>query len=384
MGPRVFINFRGKDQAGYAALLDRELSTEFGPDTIFHSSRSIEPGQDFVDTLLAALAESTVLLAIIGPNWMQYLRPDDDSDWVRSEIAVSLRRGITVIPILVEDAALPSESQLPADLARMSRCQYLRLNHRNVTYDLAHIVAVVSQHIRVSAAHGVDDEAPPARVALYRTAASACRVGVISGSILHIHSVDVWVNSENTHMEMSRLNEFTISGIIRYWGSRRDANGNVIDDVIARSLAGAVGPRRPVAPGTSAVTESGALAESHGVRHIIHVAAVQGEPGAGFRQIRDIGSAVFTVLSEANTIAARDAAVGSVLLPLLGVGSGGGSLPATARSMVTTIADYLIARPDTRLKAIYLLGYRKSEFTVISDCLAFEPRLSQIGHPPQR
>ena len=75
---------------------------------------------------------------------------------------------------------------------------------------------------------------PPVIFALTPPHSSACRIGVIPGSINHVRIADTWVNSENTDMEMSRFNEFTISGIVRYLGARRDATGAVTEDVIAK------------------------------------------------------------------------------------------------------------------------------------------------------
>jgi O-acetyl-ADP-ribose deacetylase (regulator of RNase III) len=378
MGSSVFISFRRKDQAGYAALLDRELTIEFGTDAVFQSTRSIEPGQDFVATVLTRLAASAVVLAVIGPEWLRHLRPDDDTDWVRRELATALGQGIPVIPILVEDATMPAEAEMPAELAALSRCHYLRLNHRSLTSDMARIVAVVAQHLQRPAARELDDEAPRGPVVHFRTAKSPCLVGAVPGSILHVRFADIWVNSENTDMEMSRHNDFTISGIVRYWGSYRDAAGTVVDDVVARQLAEQVGTRRPVAPGAVFVTGPGSLADSHNVRHLIHVATVHGEPGAGFRQVRNVGQVVAAVLARAESLAADDEATRSVLLPIFGVGDGGGSLPATARIMVSSIVDYIESHPTTLLQRILILGYRKSEFTVVRDCLSVEPRLSTV------
>src|SRR5258706_2400272 len=95
--PNVFINFRGRDQAGYAALLDRELSDRFGASAVFLSSRSIVPGAVFVTEILANLRESKVLLAIIGPDWLMYGHtggPEDTVDWVHREIAEALLDGV--------------------------------------------------------------------------------------------------------------------------------------------------------------------------------------------------------------------------------------------------------------------------------------------------
>jgi transcriptional regulator with XRE-family HTH domain len=51
------------------------------------------------------------------------------------------------------------------------------------------------------------------------------RIGIITGSIRHVRDADIGVNSENTDMQMSRFEEYTISAIIRYDGARRDSAG---------------------------------------------------------------------------------------------------------------------------------------------------------------
>ena len=143
--PAVFISYRVDDEPYGAALLDQALSEEFGTGQIFRASRSIRPGDNFRTELLATLNECTILLAVIGSRWLAastdgHRRIDDESDWVRREIAAALRRGIRVIPILVADARMPVESDLPAELAGLASCQYLHLHYRNVGYDVAHVV----------------------------------------------------------------------------------------------------------------------------------------------------------------------------------------------------------------------------------------------------
>lgn len=199
---------------------------------------------------------------------------------------------------------------------------------------------------------------------------SPYRLGAVAGTIRRVRFADAWVSSENTEMEMSRPAEFTISGIIRYWGARRDRSGRIADDTIARELAERVGPHRPVMPGAAFATGPGALAESHNVRAIIHVAAVQGEPGAGFRQVRNVGECVTNALA-----VAEDLGVGSILFPLLGVASGHGDVRATASTMITAAIDHLDRRHATALRAIYFLGYTRAELNTLTACLAGSPRL---------
>jgi O-acetyl-ADP-ribose deacetylase (regulator of RNase III) len=196
---------------------------------------------------------------------------------------------------------------------------------------------------------------------LARPYRSACALGIISGDIRRVRQIDVWVNSENTHMEMARINEFSISGIIRYLGARRDAAGRVAADLIADELGDRVGKRRPVAPCSVFVTGAGALSATNNVRFVIHVAAVHGEPGEGFRQVRDIRACATNALTEAERLAAVHATVRTLLVPLLGVGVAGASIEATADALVDSVVDYLIERPQTRLRGVYLLGYTESE-----------------------
>ncbi|MDH6623016.1 hypothetical protein M2271_000803 [Streptomyces sp. LBL] len=69
----VCINYRTGDGEKTAALIDQELSRRFGPQHLFRASRSIAPGEAYPDSLLAALRHSSLLLAVVGPDWMNWI-----------------------------------------------------------------------------------------------------------------------------------------------------------------------------------------------------------------------------------------------------------------------------------------------------------------------
>lgn len=209
---------------------------------------------------------------------------------------------------------------------------------------------------------------------LIAPSASICAIGIITGRILRVRGVDAWVSSENTDMEVARFNDFSISSIVRYHGARRDASGRVVDDVIANELQAVVSVR-PVAPGTAFVTGSGALADTNQVRWIIHVAAVTGEPGAGYRQVRDLGLCVRNALVEADRLGADDPAR-SILIPMLGAGVAGGPVEPTATELVDAAADYLAATPATRLRVINFLAYRSTEQRALERALRQHPAIA--------
>ena len=226
---------------------------------------------------------------------------------------------------------------------------------------------------------------PPA-VPIYRGASafdlagSGCRVAILTGSIRRARCADLWVNPENTDMEMSRITDFSISAIIRYEAARLDEAGRVVSDIIADELAATV-TTRPVAAGTAVVTGSGRLAETHHVAFIIHVAAVHGEPGGGYRQVRNVGSCVTNALAKAEDIARAGHKVRSILIPVLGVGMGGGPVGPTVQSLLDAAVDHLTQTPDTVLETVYFLAYTDAEYDAFMNVIGSSPWLSPSTRP---
>ena len=83
---------------------------------------AMQPGLDFVKQLDEQVAKCDVLLAVIGPSWLNatdekgHRKLDLPRDFVRIELACALKREIPVIPLLVNGAAMPSGDDLPDDL----------------------------------------------------------------------------------------------------------------------------------------------------------------------------------------------------------------------------------------------------------------------------
>ena len=201
-------------------------------------------------------------------------------------------------------------------------------------------------------------------------------LGTITGDLRRVRCAQVWVNPENTDMQMARFNEFSVSSIIRYEGALRDDLGRVVEDRIADELAEKVAGRRPVLPGTAILTGAGELAR-YNVRYVVHVAAVQGEPGAGFRQIREIGSAVTKALTEVDR-ADLQPTVTSILFPLLGAGQGGGDPGATISALAGSCIDYFASAPMSRITDVYFLAYTDVELSVCESVFTASKRLIPV------
>jgi hypothetical protein len=140
--PDIFINYRNGDEEGIATLIEHELSRRFGSDQVFRASKSISPGENYISTLLTAVRDSLVLLAVIGSRWLTAVdeqgrnRLEDEADWVRREILEAFEHGVRVIPVLVGRQPRLDPSQLPPELARLAELHSWRLDTHSSERDL--------------------------------------------------------------------------------------------------------------------------------------------------------------------------------------------------------------------------------------------------------
>jgi O-acetyl-ADP-ribose deacetylase (regulator of RNase III) len=193
-------------------------------------------------------------------------------------------------------------------------------------------------------------------------------IGIVTGDLRNVDFVDIWVNSENVDMQMSRFHEKSVSGLIRYEGADRDHAGRVTNDRVADELTRKVLGQTPVTAGTAIATSAGNLTETNRVRHIIHSAAVQGEPGTGYRQVRGLERCVREVLRVAEQLG-DDQQPRSIIFPLLGTGAGGAEPGATARTLIGAVIDYLRTRQERRIRTVFFLAYTDRELSACQDAL---------------
>ena len=145
---RVFISYRRQETAWPARQLYDVLVAELGADRVFKDVDNIEPGDDFVERIQSAVGSCQVLLALIGPQWLTVLdvkgarRIDDPEDFVRLEVETALNRDdVRVIPILVDNAKMPTPQELPRGLAGLTRRQAVEINP--VNFDTRRLLRVL-------------------------------------------------------------------------------------------------------------------------------------------------------------------------------------------------------------------------------------------------
>ena len=149
----AFISYRRQDSPGYVRALYDRLVHHFGSNKVFMDVDDIQLGSDFVNVLDNNLKGCAVMLVVIGNDWLTTTnaagqrRLDNPADFVRLEVSRALQRGISVIPILVSGAQMPSEDELPDDLKPLARRQALELSNKNYDYSIRDLVKALEKYL---------------------------------------------------------------------------------------------------------------------------------------------------------------------------------------------------------------------------------------------
>lgn len=129
----IFMSYRQADSKAWAIGLRDDLAKAFGEDQVFLDKDALGPG-NWRDQLQRDLERCSVVLVVIGPQWLTITDEQNrprihlPDDVHHQEIALALsHQGVTVIPVLVDDAAMPKAEQLPEDIRRLTDQQAYKI-----------------------------------------------------------------------------------------------------------------------------------------------------------------------------------------------------------------------------------------------------------------
>jgi hypothetical protein len=142
---KLFINYRHSDTGWAAWALYFKLEARFGADNVFFDHGTLRAGEEWFHEIQSSLAGSGVLIALIGPTWLSDLQSrlrGGVRDYVVKEVDMAFRSRppVSVIPLLVDDAALPKDDELPVALKGLRDLQVERLGQRGAGDDIERLV----------------------------------------------------------------------------------------------------------------------------------------------------------------------------------------------------------------------------------------------------
>jgi hypothetical protein len=150
----IFISYRREDSSGYAGRLHDRLVSRFGSERMFRDIDNIEPGVDFVEVINRVLAQCGVMLVVVGPRWLTCAdsagrrRIDNASDYHRMEIEAGLKRMIRVIPVLVDGADMPAESDLPDSMKAFARRNAIEITDKRFGFDTGKLPEAIDHALK--------------------------------------------------------------------------------------------------------------------------------------------------------------------------------------------------------------------------------------------
>jgi hypothetical protein len=128
---------------------------------------AIPSGEDFSQVVQQLVELADVVIALIGPEWLQATgregrrRLEMPDDWVQLEIETALRSDTRVIPTLVQGAQMPSTDELPEPLRALARRNAIELRDESWRYDVQRLIEAL-ERILPSAEPLTEGGPPPA------------------------------------------------------------------------------------------------------------------------------------------------------------------------------------------------------------------------------
>ncbi len=115
----VFMSYRRNDTRYFAGRIIDRLESDFGAGSVFYDVDSMRYGADWHQQILDAIQRVSVVVVLIGENWMSD-RLSEDDDPVRTEIETAFEYNKPVFPLLVRGASMPAAEQLPQTIVALA------------------------------------------------------------------------------------------------------------------------------------------------------------------------------------------------------------------------------------------------------------------------
>jgi hypothetical protein len=146
---RIFISYRREDCQPQATSIYYGLMQELDAE-VFYDVEAMMGGVDFVEEIERQIERADAVVVVIGDDWLSVRdtdgtpRIEKPDDFVQMEIRMALERDRAVIPVTVEGARMPGETELPASIAALGRRHAPKIHDESMPQD----IRVLAQHVK--------------------------------------------------------------------------------------------------------------------------------------------------------------------------------------------------------------------------------------------
>lgn len=174
----IFINYRRDDSRGDAGRLYDRLQALY-PGRVFRDVGFLEPGVEWHEAIAKALGDADACIVVIGRRWLTVTdsagrrRIDNPRDTVRQEITTALSNDMPVFPVLVGDAEMPAEEDLPVEIQGLAKRNALELSEQSWDDDFRKLVSGIERALGWGPTHRADAGAAAVAASPKRRSTSA-------------------------------------------------------------------------------------------------------------------------------------------------------------------------------------------------------------------
>jgi hypothetical protein len=143
---KTLISYRRQDSQHISKAIYEELASNFGYENILIDIDYRSDKKGFHISIKETIDQCQVVLVVIGHKWLSIKNEDgkryidDPDDFVRLEIENALLKGLRVIPVLVNLAKMPNNTEIPESCRGLLKRQSLELRNERLYQDLGHLV----------------------------------------------------------------------------------------------------------------------------------------------------------------------------------------------------------------------------------------------------
>jgi hypothetical protein len=152
--PKIFISYRRADSTATPSRLFDVLSLHFGPRSVLMDVSEI--GTDFRQHLADSIGQCDVVLIVIGKRWKGVKRDDgyaiqSEFDPIRLEVEAAILGHKIIMPILVDDAAMPHPSDIPTSIVDLCYRNAIAIDNVNFREQMEQLCRSIERLVAIKA-----------------------------------------------------------------------------------------------------------------------------------------------------------------------------------------------------------------------------------------
>lgn len=136
---KIFISYRHADSEEMANKIQAKLKADYPPSKVFLDKSSMVGGEAFTEQIRNEIDNADVFLILISPYWNKKqgkARIKETADILRRELLRAVRKEITIVPVLINGAKIPTKQSLPKDLQFLTQLHALHVSDTSFSSDM--------------------------------------------------------------------------------------------------------------------------------------------------------------------------------------------------------------------------------------------------------